>query len=177
VYEADHVRYHWDEMPPSGAPHHPHVIRSGRHGLGDRTERLAVDRRHLESEDLVVVEFVLAGWGQVALADEDTAPDQRLGRIAVIDAWQGDQHEAPAEWRRRQHGDLAPPTARLFEEDRPAVTQARRGGMIDSDADDAPQSVGRHHLADGDHGGLTSLRRFRGWPCDWCGRRRHSGSS
>ena len=114
--------------------------------------------RDLESQDLVVVELVGAGRRQVAPGDEDPAADERLGGFAAVGALEGDQHETASKGRRREHGYLVPCASGRFEEDRPSRHQARRGWVVGPHADNTPQSVCRHHLADRDHLGLTFLR-------------------
>jgi len=135
------------------------------HHLDDPGVREEIPRLWRQEDGALVVEGSRAECYGADLVEPreiraraEALADERLGGFAAVGALEGDQHETASKGRRREHGYLTPCASGRFEEDRPSRHQARRGWVVGPHADNTPQSVGRHHLADRDHLGFTSLR-------------------
>src|SRR5207247_3092642 len=155
-----------DEVLAAVAAHHPHVVEPRREGPRDGTARCATRRLDAKAHDLVVVELVLRRGRQVGGPHQDARAHQRLGRAAVLDAREREQHEAAAMRGCRPDLRLAA-RARAREQDAAAGDEARRGRLVGVDAHPAPQGVRTDDLAHGDQPvarrrcRLTALRPSR----------------
>ncbi|HZT09855.1 MAG TPA: hypothetical protein VFB09_02355, partial [Actinomycetota bacterium] len=98
--------------------------------------------------------------GKIPYVDEDHAPDERLRGVATRHPVERGEDAATSVRRRRDDARAATVPVAL-EDDQCAGTEARRGRLVDTDADEAAEGVGGDDLADGDRvagGRLTCLR-------------------
>src|SRR5439155_23346784 len=162
----------------------PDVVGAGGERRDERADLLAASRLDPEAHHLIVVELVIGGRREVRRPDEDPAPDQRLGRLAVPDPGERDEDEPAAVRGGRRDADLAP-GAGLLEPDEAIGPKARRGRLVGPYPQQAAQAVRGDHLTDCEPAGsrlrrrgrgpLSPLRGSRGRPCGWSGTPRHSG--
>src|SRR5262245_60522173 len=160
VDRAYDVGDHRDEILARAAAHDPDVVETRRERLGDRPEGFARGRLDPEVGHLVVVELVVRRRGKVPYIDEDPASDDRLCGVATRHPVERGEDEAAAVRRRRDDAHVATMAVAL-EHDERAGAQARRGRLVDTDADEAAEGVGGDDLADGDRVAVDALTCLR----------------